>query len=65
MVGGITKKQKLANGFNAQCDMIRAAEYQSDAETVTALLYNDATKLTEIKNSRTTVDTKYPKVTVS
>ena len=65
VVGGISKKQKLADGFNAQCDMVRAAEYPSDSETVTALLYNDTDKLTEIKNSRTTVDTKYPKVTVS
>ena len=65
VVGGITKKQKLINGMNMQCDMMRAAEYPSDAETVTALLYNDADKLTEIKNNRTTVDTKYPKVTVS
>ena len=65
VVGGISKKQKLADGFNAQCDMVRAAEYPSDSETITALLYNDTDKLTEIKNSRTTVDTKYPKVTVS
>ena len=48
-----------------QCDMMRAAEYPSDSETVTAILYNDTDKLTEIKNNRTTVDTKYPKVTVS
>ena len=65
VVGGITKKQKLANGFNAQCDMIRAAEYPSDSETITALLYNDTDKLTEIKNSRAAVDAKYPKVKLS
>lgn len=65
IVGGITKKQKLANGFNAQCDMIRAAEYPSDSETVTALLYNDTDKLAEIKNSRAAVDAKYPKVELS
>ena len=64
-INGVTKKQKLINGMNMQCDMMRAAEYPSDSETVTALLYNDTDKLTEIKNSRTTVDTKYPKVTVS
>ena len=64
-INGVTKKQKLINGMNMQCYMMRAAEYPSDSETVTALLYNDTDKLTEIKNSRTTVDTKYPKVTVS
>tara|TARA_B100001093_G_scaffold313484_1_gene299138 strand:+ start:1889 stop:2197 length:309 start_codon:yes stop_codon:yes gene_type:complete len=65
VINGITKKQKLINGMNMQCDMMRAAEYPSDSETVTAILYNDTDKLTEIKNNRTTVDTKYPKVTVS
>tara|TARA_B000000609_G_scaffold88791_1_gene67325 strand:+ start:220 stop:531 length:312 start_codon:yes stop_codon:yes gene_type:complete len=65
VVGGITKKQKLADGFNAQCDMVRAAEYPSDSETITALLYNDTDKLTEIKNSRAAVDAKYPKVKLS
>ena len=65
VVGGISKKQKLADGFNAQCDMVRGAEYPSDSETITALLYNDTDKLTEIKNSRATVDAKYPKVTLS
>ena len=44
--------------------MLRAAEYPSDAETVTALLYNDTDKITEIQNSRSTVNTKYPKVSV-
>tara|TARA_B100000508_G_C11431414_1_gene263594 strand:+ start:274 stop:585 length:312 start_codon:yes stop_codon:yes gene_type:complete len=65
VVGGISKKQKLADGFNAQCDMVRAAEYPSDSETITALLYNDTDKLTEIKNSRAAVDAKYPKVKLS
>ena len=64
-INGVTKQQKLINGMNMQCDMMRAAEYPSDSETVTALLYNDADKLTEIKNSRATVDAKYPKVTLS
>jgi|TARA_B100000424_G_scaffold253760_1_gene231225 hypothetical protein len=62
-IGGITKKQKLINGLNMQCDMMRASEYPSDADTITAILYNDTDKLTEIKNSRASVDTKYPKVT--
>ena len=65
VVGGISKKQKLADGFNAQCDMVRAAEYPSNSETITALLYNDTDKLTEIKNSRAAVDAKYPKVKLS
>jgi hypothetical protein len=65
VVDGVTKKEKLANGFNEQCNMIRAAEYPSDSETVTALLYNDTGKLTEIKNSRAAVDAKYPKVKLS
>ena len=51
--------------MNMQCEMLRASEYPSDAETVTALLYNDTDKLTEIKNNRSTVDSKYPKVSVS
>jgi len=45
--------------------MVRAAEYPSDSETITALLYNDTDKLTEIKNSRAAVDAKYPKVKLS
>ena len=63
-INGVTKREKLVNGMNMQCDMLRAAEYPSDAETVTALLYNDTDKITEIQNSRSTVDTKYPKVSV-
>ena len=64
-INGITKREKLVEGMNMQCEMLRASEYPSEAETVTALLYNDTDKLTEIKNSRTTVDTKYPKVSIS
>ena len=65
LINGVTKREKLVNGMNMQCEMLRASEYPSDAETVKALLYNDTDKLTEIKNSRSTVDSKYPKVSVS
>ena len=65
LINGVTKREKLVNGMNMQCEMLRASEYPSDAETVTALLYNDTDKLTEIKNNRSTVDSKYPKVSVS
>ena len=65
LINGVTKREKLVNGMNMQCEMLRASEYPSDAETVTALLQNDTDKLTEIKNSRSTVDSKYPKVSVS
>jgi hypothetical protein len=51
--------------MNMQCELLRASEYPSEAETVTALLYNDTDKLTEIKNSRAAVDAKYPKVKLS
>ncbi len=64
-INGVTKREKLVIGMNYQCDMLRAAEYPSDSETVTALLYNDTDKLTAIKDSRSAVDTKYPKVSVS
>ena len=63
-INGVTKREKLVIGMNMQCEMMRASEYPSDAETVTALLYNDTDKITEIQNSRSTVNTKYPKVSV-